>query len=437
MMTTEILMAVTLLSIWLSILLGMFTLAGAVKFWLKNSQTRVRIATLRRYPTVSIVVPAHNEALVIGETVKALLRLNYPSDKIELLLYSDNSTDDTTAVMKEVVSHPLYASRQVKIINRQGTGGKAGVLNDALKIARGEYIAVYDADAMPEANALYFLVKKILEDPKRYVAAFGRNKTRNAKQNFLTRCINQEIIVTQRIQHIATWEMFRIGRIPGTNFIVQRDFVQQIGGWRLGALTEDTDISFKIMQTGKLIALAYNSEAFQQEPEHLRDYYYQRLRWAKGNYQVVLLNDKHLFDHTNWRVKLEVIYYTCTYFWFNAAIILSNFIFLINFTCWCLAFFNPTLKLPFALDQSNIYMMQVLLLNWVLMVILYMLQINIAMATQYGQATTGQIWLSLLSYFTYSQLFIVVSLHALLQMLADKLLKRDQTHWVKTKRFID
>ena len=87
-------------------------------------------------------------------------------------------------------------------------------------------MGVYDADAMPEKNALYFLVKKVLEDPERHVAVFGRNKTRNAQQNFLTKCINQEIVVTQRIQHCAIWHMFKIGRIPGTNFIINRDFVK-------------------------------------------------------------------------------------------------------------------------------------------------------------------------------------------------------------------
>ena len=216
---------------------------------------------------------------------------------------------------------------------------------------------------MPETNALYFLVRKALENPDRYMAVFGRNKTRNAQQNFLTKCINQEIVVTQRTKHCAIWHLFKIGRIPGTNFIIQRQFVQEIGGWRNGALTEDTDISFKIMQSGKLIALAYNSEAFQQEPERLHDYYFQRLRWAKGNYQVVIHNFHHLFDHSNWRVKLETFYYSCTFFWFNAAIVLSDIIFLANVGFIIARFFNPSLVIPFTFGESNVLIMQVLLLN--------------------------------------------------------------------------
>lgn len=81
--------------------------------------------------------------------------------------------------------------------------------------------------------------------------------------------------------------------------------------------------------------------------------------------------------------------------------------------------------------------MQVLLLNWLLMIILYTLQISIAMATQFGQATTRQIWLALASYFTYSQLFIVVSIHAVTSVCLDALLGRNGNVWVKTKRFND
>ena len=436
-MVQEILMIITLVSIWISLFMSIFTLGGATDFWLKHSAKVIKITPLARYPLITIVVPAHNEDVVIAQTTRAILDMNYPADRMELLLFADNCADNTAAEMRRALDDPRYRDRNVRIIERTGSGGKAGALNDALKMAHGEYIGVYDADAMPETNALYFLVRKALENPERYVAVFGRNKTRNAQQNFLTRCINQEIVVTQRIQHCAIWHLFKIGRIPGTNFIIQRQFVQEIGGWRNGALTEDTDISFKIMQSGKLIALAYNSEAFQQEPERLHDYYFQRLRWAKGNYQVVIHNFHHLFDHSNWRVKLETFYYSCTFFWFNAAIVLSDIIFLANVGFIIARFFNPDLLIPFTFGESNILIMQVLLLNWLMMIVLYILQISIAMATQFGQATTGQIWLALASYFTYSQLFIVVSIHAVCSVCLDALLGRNGNVWVKTKRFND
>jgi len=434
-MISQLIMIITLFSIWMSLAWALVILCSSVHFWMKRSDFNVDTSPLEHYPMVTVVVPAHNEDVVIAQTTKAILDLDYPHDRVEVLLFADNCSDDTYQEMLKVQAMPEYAGRNITITDRTGTGGKAGVLNDALKMAKGEYICVYDADAMPEKNALYFLVKEVLKDPERHVASFGRNKTRNAGQNFLTRCINQEIVVTQRVHHVGMWHLFKIGRIPGTNFIIQTDFVRSIGGWKNGALTEDTDISFKIMQSGKLIALAYNSEAFQQEPETLKTYYMQRKRWAKGNYEVVLSNFKHLFGKGNWRVKLEVINYSCIFFWFNAAIVLSDLIFLANIIAMIVHSFAPGVQIPFAFDSENIYIAQLMLFNWVLMIGLYLLQINVALASQFGQATIKQVWLALAAYFSYSQLFIIVSIDSISSIVMDKLLHREETKWVKTKRF--
>lgn len=434
-MISQILMIFTLISIWISLAWGLVILFSAVHFWFKHSDFRVDTTPLPYYPKVTIVVPAHNEDVVIAQTAKAILDLNYPHDRVELLLFADNCSDNTYQECLAVKAMPEYAGRDLTIINRSGTGGKAGVLNDALKMATGDYICVYDADAMPEKNALYFLVKEVMKDPERRVASFGRNKTRNANQNFLTRCINQEIVVTQRVHHVGMWHLFKIGRIPGTNFLIQTVFVKSIGGWKNGALTEDTDISFKIMQSGKLIALAYNSEAFQQEPETLKSYYMQRKRWAKGNYEVVLSNFKHLFGKGNWRVKLEVFNYSCIFFWFNFAIVLSDLIFFANIIAMLVRIFVPDFDIPFAFDANNIYITQLMLFNWIFMIGLYLMQIMIALASQFGQATSRQVWLALLAYFTYAQLFIVVSIDSITSIVMDKILRRKETKWVKTKRF--
>jgi len=434
-MISQILMIFTLISIWISLAWGLVILFSAVHFWFKHSDFRVDTTPLPYYPKVTIVVPAHNEDVVIAQTAKAILDLNYPHDRVELLLFADNCSDNTYQECLSVKAMPEYAGRDLTIINRSGTGGKAGVLNDALKMATGDYICVYDADAMPEKNALYFLVKEVMKDPERRVASFGRNKTRNANQNFLTRCINQEIVVTQRVHHVGMWHLFKIGRIPGTNFLIQTEFVKSIGGWKNGALTEDTDISFKIMQSGKLIALAYNSEAFQQEPETLKSYYMQRKRWAKGNYEVVLSNFKHLFGKGNWRVKLEVFNYSCIFFWFNFAIVLSDLIFFANIIAMLVRIFVPDFDIPFAFDANNIYITQLMLFNWIFMIGLYLMQIMIALASQFGQATSRQVWLALLAYFTYAQLFIVVSIDSITSIVMDKILRRKETKWVKTKRF--
>ncbi|MGP4117330.1 glycosyltransferase family 2 protein [Levilactobacillus zymae] len=430
----DYLYVIAIITIWLSLVMTVVTLIGGVVFIFKHLEHTdvAHLPALDRYPMVTLVVPAHNEELVIQETVRAILSLNYPVDRFELLVYADNCQDHTAAAVRTLIQRPEFADRQVTVIDRTGSGGKAGVLNDALKIAQGEYLGVYDADAAPETNALYFLIQKVLEDPERYAAAFGRNKTRNYQQNFLTRCINLEIVNTQRIQHTGLWQLFKIGRIPGTNFIINKQIVQSIGGWNDGALTEDTAISFSLMRAGKLIALAHRAEAFQQEPETLFAYYNQRKRWARGNYEVIVDNVKHLFDRTPWRIKLEVFYYVCTFFWFNAAIVVSNTIFLLNVLLATAQLAFPGVHQLVTLGGP---LATLFLINWVLMFYLYLVQMNIALASDYGQATVTNFLYTLASYFTYAQLFIVVSVAAMADMTRDKVTGQRHTHWYKTQRF--
>lgn len=430
----DIFYVIAIITIWLSLIMMVVTLGGGIVFIFKNMEhTNVdKLPVLPRYPKVTLVVPAHNEELVIQDTVTAILNLNYPKDRYELLVYADNCSDNTAKKVRELMALKQYQGRDFKVIERTGTGGKAGVLNDALKIAKGEYLGVYDADAAPETNALYFLIAKVLENPKRYAAAFGRNKTRNYQQNFLTRCINLEIVNTQRIQHTGLWQLFKIGRIPGTNFIINKQVVQSIGGWNDGALTEDTAISFSLMREGELIALAHRAEAFQQEPETLFAYYNQRKRWARGNYEVIMDNVKHLFDRTPWRIKLEVFYYVCTFFWFNFAIIVSNAIFLLNLFVAVGHSFFPQIHPIVALGAPLSILFMV---NWLLMFFMYLLQMNIALASDYGQETVTNFMYTLVSYFTYAQLFIVVSVVAVWDIIRDKITGKNNTKWYKTQRF--
>ena len=99
---TEGFQILTLISIWLSILFSLVTLWGGVLFWLKHSKEIAKITPLEYYPTVSIVVPAHNEEAVIQKTSKAILNLNYPEDKVEILIFADNQKEFCVKIEKTV-----------------------------------------------------------------------------------------------------------------------------------------------------------------------------------------------------------------------------------------------------------------------------------------------------------------------------------------------
>lgn len=106
--------------------MSIFTLGGATDFWLKHSAKVIKITPLARYPLITIVVPAHNEDVVIAQTTRAILDMNYPADRMELLLFADNCADNTAAEMRRALDDPRYRDRNVRIIERTGSGGKAG-----------------------------------------------------------------------------------------------------------------------------------------------------------------------------------------------------------------------------------------------------------------------------------------------------------------------
>lgn len=275
----DILLLLSIFSIWIAVFESILIMAGAIRFIRKQEKIGVVIPTnMDHYPTITVMVPAHNEGMVIVATVEHILQMNYPEEKVQLIVIADNCTDDTAAKLHAFLSKTRYVHRDVTVMERKGTGGKSGALNDGLELATGEYICIFDADAAPERNSLMFLAQKSLEDPEKYGVVYGRNKARNRGQNFLSKCINLELITAQRVYHTGLWELFKLGTIPGTNYIIKTELIRDIGGWDVTAITEDTALSFDILARGQYIALAPQAEAYQQEPEKLSVYMKQRER---------------------------------------------------------------------------------------------------------------------------------------------------------------
>ncbi|RXZ84766.1 glycosyltransferase [Paenibacillaceae bacterium] len=428
----DVILVLSIILIWIAVLQSIVIMSGAIRFiFRQNRKGPVMPNNLDDYPTVTVMVPAHNEELVIAFTVRNILRLNYPADKVQLIVVADNCSDQTAARVHALLEQPEFKERNVTVMQRKGTGGKSGALNDALELVTGEWICIYDADAAPQSNALLFLMQKAMEDPERYGAVFGRNKARNRDQNFLTKFINLELVTAQRILHTGLWELFKLGTIPGTNYIMKTSLMRDIGGWDVKALTEDTAISFDIMSRGQLIALSPYSEAYQQEPENLKVYMKQRERWAQGNFSVVMENIHHLFGRANWRIKLHVLYYAASYFFFLMAIIVSDILFVTNIVYMIIGLFDSSIVSPFQFEK-DVYVY--LIIAWALMYYIYVLQINLALSSDIGQSNTRNFILSCVSYFTYAQLFLLISLRALYSMFMEKV-TGTRKKWYKTQRF--
>lgn len=201
-------------------------------------------------PFVSILVPAHNEGIVIVKTVLSLLSFDYPQDKYEIIVINDNSSDNSAQLLSNLQDQ--FTSKRLKVINTDKTNGgkgKSNALNIGLKYAKGSVISIYDADNTPEPPALRILVAELLANDK-LAAVIGKFRTRNKNASLLTRFINIETLSFQWMAQAGRQQLFKLCTIPGTNYVIRRSVIEQVGGWDVKALAEDTEISFRVYQMG-------------------------------------------------------------------------------------------------------------------------------------------------------------------------------------------
>ncbi|MEI6100412.1 MAG: glycosyltransferase family 2 protein, partial [Eubacteriales bacterium] len=294
MPTMDGLIIYSVICIWSLLLINVVLLCAGYRYYV-ISETKKPIIT-DRFPTVSILIPAHNEGKVIERTVNALLAFNYPPEKYEIIVINDNSRDNSGDVLSELQKkNPGRRLTVVTNSSRGGGKGKSNALNSGFAhCSDSEYLMVYDADNTPEKDALLYLVSEIDSDPK-LGAVIGKFRTRNKETNILTRFINIETLFFQWMVQAGRWQLFKLCTIPGTNYIVRTSIIHAVGGWDVKAIAEDTEISYRIYMMGYLIKFLPRAVTWEQEPQTLKVWFRQRTRWVKGNIYVILKNIPLLF----------------------------------------------------------------------------------------------------------------------------------------------
>lgn len=366
-------------------------------------------------PTFSILIPAHNEEMVIENTLKAMINLRYPKEKLEIIVVNDYSKDRTGAIIDE------YADRYsfIKAVHTKpphAGKGKSGALNLGLKHSSGSVVAVYDADNTPEPDAIYYLALSLNKDEKAG-AVIGKFRVINANKNILTRLINLETLTFQWLAQAGRWYWFKMTTIPGTNFAIRRSILEELGGWDEKALSEDTELSFRVYNLGYYIRFFPAAITWEQEPETLKVWWKQRMRWARGNEYVIA---KYLFGFAklkNKKIVLDLFYFLFTYLLFFTGILLSHAIFVINL------FVN--------LDLTIGMVSYVLLITGFL---LFVIEVMLALSLEKRQLTVKNVFAAVFMYFTYSQLWIALVMNATFLELKRVLLKQE-VKWYKTQRF--
>ncbi len=241
---------------------------------------------LADYPLISVQIPLYNERYVAGRVIEAVSRLDWPQDRLEIQVL-DDSTDDTLGIVASLVAH--YRLRGFDIVHLHRTdraGYKAGALAEGMKQAKGEFIAIFDADFLPPAD---FLLKTIphFADPR-----VGFVQTRwghlNAHYSLLTRLQSIAIDAHFTIEQFARQRAGFLMNFNGTAGVWRRQAIESAGGWRADTLTEDLDLSYRAQLAGWRGCYLRDLTTPAELPVTLSAFRRQQYRWARGSTECAI-----------------------------------------------------------------------------------------------------------------------------------------------------
>jgi len=260
------------------------------------------------WPMVTVQLPLYNEKYVVERLIDTVAALDYPRDRLEIQVL-DDSTDDTVGVAQACVARFAALGLDIHYIHRaHRTGYKAGALAEGLKAARGEFIALFDADFLPPADFLQRTVP-YFSDPRLAVVQTRWTYT-NRHYSLLTEV--QAILLDGHfvLEHSARWRAGLYFNFNGTAGVWRRAAIEDAGGWEHDTLTEDTDLSYRAQLRGWKFLYLPGVECPSELPVDINAFKTQQARWAKGLMQTA----KKILPRVwrapvPWRIKLEAFYH--------------------------------------------------------------------------------------------------------------------------------
>jgi cellulose synthase/poly-beta-1,6-N-acetylglucosamine synthase-like glycosyltransferase len=230
-------------------------------------------------PMVSVLVACKDEERVVEGLVTSLLSLEYPAERLQLVVVNDGSSDRTgellTALQRE--------EPRLTCLHRGPTesAGKSAALNAALDVLTGEVTIVFDADHQPHADVARRLVRHF-EDPS-IAAVQGRCVVRNGDDSLLARLVAIDYQAGYLVNEYGRQAVFRLPAYGGANCAVRTSSLRGLGGWNHASVTEDTDLTLRLVLCGQRVR--YDVTAIDEEEgvATLRRFWRQRYRWARGH----------------------------------------------------------------------------------------------------------------------------------------------------------
>jgi cellulose synthase/poly-beta-1,6-N-acetylglucosamine synthase-like glycosyltransferase len=259
-------------------------------------------------PRVTIQLPLFNERYVVERLLAETAKVDYPKNLLQIQVV-DDSTDDTHSFTERLVAEYQAAGLPIEYIHRANRHGfKAGALQNGLKTATGEIIAIFDADFVPPVDFLQRTVH-FFTDPK-----VGMVQTRwtylNRHYNLLTEVQAMLLDGHFVLEHVARSGAGLFFNFNGTAGILRKSMIEDAGGWQHDTLTEDSDLSYRAQLKGWKFVYVPSIECLSELPVETYGFQVQQSRWAKGLTQVAMkLLPSILRSKLPWRVKAEAFFH--------------------------------------------------------------------------------------------------------------------------------
>jgi len=236
------------------------------------------------WPSLTVILPMHNEEAVASEILDRLLASDYPKDKLEIIPVNDHSDDKTEEILESYALSYDY----IKPYHRRTDAeerGKAQSLNEVMEFCQGEIIVVFDADYEPPKGILRALVVGF-KDPE-IGAVMGRVLVKNTDKNLLTMMLDLERSGGYQVGQQARYNLDLFPQYGGTVGAYRRKVLVKLGGFDPKILAEDTELTFKMFLHGWKVAYANKAECYEEAPESWHGRANQVRRWSRGHNQVM------------------------------------------------------------------------------------------------------------------------------------------------------
>jgi cellulose synthase/poly-beta-1,6-N-acetylglucosamine synthase-like glycosyltransferase len=238
------------------------------------------------WPRVSVQLPLYNEMYVAARMIDAVCRLDYPRDRLEIQVL-DDSTDETTELVRSQVNRYRLIGYDIRLIHRdQRKGYKAGALATGLEATRAEFIAIFDADFVPQPDFLRRVIPHFFTNPR-----VGMVQTRwghlNRNTNLITRTQALFLDGNQIIEQVARSRSGLLSNFSGTGGVWRADCIRDSGGWQADTLSEDLDLSYRAQFRGWKMMFLPDLVVPGELPPTLTIFKKQQYRWTFGIAQLL------------------------------------------------------------------------------------------------------------------------------------------------------